>query len=465
MFITFREWFALNRSLVLFVYGQVFFVLGLAIILQSRQRSRLKLAHSLPWLAGFGLLHGLNEWGDFFIPIQAQYLNSVIINLLNVAQLVLLAASFVCLFQFGVELLRPWPQNWRWVRFSPALLFSIWLIGPLWIGLLMSSDVTQWQAEANALARYLLCVPGGFLAGYGLHRQVQEQIRTLRLKPIERTLNVAAGALVAYGVLGGLIVPAAPIFPATVLNVDTFTQLFILPPPVFRSLAGLILAVAIIRALEVFNLETERLIHHMEEDLMISMERERMARELHDGALQQVYAAGLLAQSLYKRANDSMTEGLEQLVITINRSITQLRTFLEKSQSTIEHIELVPALETIVDDARRLLPVEMRWKMKRTLHLAPEQINHLMAFTREALSNAIRHADTDRLEISLACADGRLHLTIRDFGRGLPENPEPGYGLRNMRDRARLLDAVLYFKSAPGKGTAVTLDMPLERNP
>jgi hypothetical protein len=64
-----REWFSVNRPLVFFVNGQVFFVLGPAIALRSRSYSRLNLARSLPWLAGFGLLHALNEWGDLFIPM------------------------------------------------------------------------------------------------------------------------------------------------------------------------------------------------------------------------------------------------------------------------------------------------------------------------------------------------------------------------------------------------------------
>ncbi len=69
-----ESFFDLNRSLILFLYGQVFFILGLAIFLQSWRHSRLRLARDLRWLAGFGVLHGLHEWGLVFIPLQATYL-------------------------------------------------------------------------------------------------------------------------------------------------------------------------------------------------------------------------------------------------------------------------------------------------------------------------------------------------------------------------------------------------------
>ena len=70
---TLRTLFENNRDLILFVYGMIFFTLGLMIALQSRRYSRLDLARSLKWLAAFGLIHGLHEWGDLFIPIQAAY--------------------------------------------------------------------------------------------------------------------------------------------------------------------------------------------------------------------------------------------------------------------------------------------------------------------------------------------------------------------------------------------------------
>lgn len=125
-----RGWFAANRPLIFFVYGQVFFVMGLAIALQSRRYSRLDLARDLRWLAGFGIAHGLHEWGDLFIPIQAAFLPPAFVHTLRSAQNILLAVSYLCLLQFGVELLRPRPQGPGWARLAPAALFFVWLAGP-----------------------------------------------------------------------------------------------------------------------------------------------------------------------------------------------------------------------------------------------------------------------------------------------------------------------------------------------
>ena len=62
--ISLTEFFELNREIILFVYGLVFFILGFAIVLQTRQSSRLDLARNLRWLAAFGIAHGFYEWGD-----------------------------------------------------------------------------------------------------------------------------------------------------------------------------------------------------------------------------------------------------------------------------------------------------------------------------------------------------------------------------------------------------------------
>ena len=89
-----QYFFSINHDIIYFIYGLMFFVLGLAIALQSRHSSRLDLARNLTWLAAFGFLHGFNEWGDLFIPLQAEYLAPAFILVLHYVHLMLLAASF-----------------------------------------------------------------------------------------------------------------------------------------------------------------------------------------------------------------------------------------------------------------------------------------------------------------------------------------------------------------------------------
>jgi len=91
--------------------------------------------------------------------------------------------------------------------------------------------------------------------------------------------------------------PRVPFFPADLLNADTFEQAIGVSPILFRSFIGLVLAVTMIRALEVFEVETARLIEAMEQQQILAAERDRIGRELHDGAIQTVYTAGLLVES------------------------------------------------------------------------------------------------------------------------------------------------------------------------
>src|SRR5512135_1326624 len=122
-----REFVALNRDIILFVYGLTFFILGLAIAFQSRHYSRLDLARSLSWLAAFGLLQGLYEWGELFSPVQEAYLSPLGIEVLHSLHLLFLSSSFACLFEFGVTLLRPLGRG-RWLRRGSAVLFAVWAL-------------------------------------------------------------------------------------------------------------------------------------------------------------------------------------------------------------------------------------------------------------------------------------------------------------------------------------------------
>jgi signal transduction histidine kinase len=87
-------------------------------------------------------------------------------------------------------------------------------------------------------------------------------------------------------------------------------------------------------------------------------------------------------------------------------------------------------------------------------------VDHVQAILREALSNVARHARARQVFIAARREDGRLRLTVQDDGAGLRPGAAAGYGLRNMRDRARLLGGRLEVSGTAGKGTTVSLDIP-----
>jgi signal transduction histidine kinase len=460
-----RNFFDQNSALVFFVYGQVFFVLGLAIALQSRRHSRLELARSLRWLSLFGLIHGLHEWGAFFIPLQATYASPLVLSALQVIQAILLGLSFAFLFQFGADLLR---GRWPWLVYVPAAAGAIWALAAFVHLIVQAPSIGRWLVHVSIVARYLLGFPGALLAAYGLRHQAVRQIKPLGLEKPYRMLRVVGGSLVAYAFLAGLVVPAGSVFPTNWLNDSLPVRLVGVPVPVFRSVAGLIIAVATIRAMEVFDLEIDRFIEQMELERSLAAERERIGRELHDGAIQQAYTAGLIVESALGKVEPGglVAQRLQRAISALNQAIASLRAYMGELRPTPD-VSLVDGLRELAADPglAALLKVDLQLDVPPSVRLDPARTAHALAVVGEALANVARHAQAGRARLRAEMEGGCLVLRVSDDGRGFKtDEKRAGYGLRNMRDRARLLGGQLDIKSEPGWGTRVTLSMPLEEH-
>ncbi len=459
-----------NQQLILFLYGLVFFVMGLAIVLQSRRASRLELARSLGWLAAFGIAHGLNEWGDLFIPIQATYAAATVIRFLYVLQLVLLSLSFAFLFEFGVSLLNTLGR-FRWLRSFPAILFGLWLFVAFFILTTIAFDSVTWYRISNALARYFMAFPAGLLAAYGLREHAIKRIAPLQVPVIYNTLRVAGVSLGLYAFFGGLIPPPIPFPPGNLLNARLFEQWLGIPPMVFRSVIGMVMAVMIIRALEVFEVETQRRIEALEQQSIISAERERIARELHDGAIQKVYTAGLLVESASKLADgkSELSTRLHRAQVVLNDSIADLRRNLTELNpaSAREPEPLAAELDRIAADSHytTMVKIGLQLKIPRDASLTSIRMGHLSAILNEALANVVRHAHARHVwilaeEAGTAGSRQMLRIMVKDDGTGISQGASHGYGLRNMHDRARILNGNLDLQSMHNKGTTVTIEIP-----
>ena len=457
-----RTFIQFNREIILFAYGLVFFVLGLAILFQSRRYSRLDLARTLSWLAAFGLLLGLYEWGELFSPFQERYLTPPAIFMLHVGHLVFLGVAALCLFQFGVALLRLYNQA-LWLRFVPLGIFTAWIVFCFVVLPRLTNDPLEWHNTTEALARYCLVFPGALVAAYGLRQQTLERISPLNVPRIVNMLRVAGVALALYAVFGGLIPPPVTFFPGNVLNEITFEQATGVPPLVVESLIGLVLAVAFIHALDVFDVETARRIEAMEQQQILSAERDRIARDLHDGVIQKVYTAGLLVTSAQQHVvpESAIATRLATAAAVLNDAISDLRRNIGELHPTSPAETLSAALHRLASDPRfrSLVDIVLDLDLPEPDQLSPARAEHVVAIVTEALSNVVRHAQARQVTITARHTAAHLSLVVKDNGLGLSPTAIPGYGLRNMRDRAKLLSGELSVTGS-NKGTIVQLEIP-----
>jgi signal transduction histidine kinase len=267
-----------------------------------------------------------------------------------------------------------------------------------------------------------------------------------------------------YALLAGLVPPPVEFFPGNLLNRETFIAWVGIPPLVFRSLIGMVIVIPLIRALEVFDVETERRIEQLEQHQIVTAERERLARELHDGAIQKVYTAGLLVESASRLAetNSEIGSRLGKSVLVLNDAIADLRRNLAElhAGSTTQTETLPTLLQQIASDPHyaSMVRVDLNVAGLQNKRLSPLRTSHVQAVVNEAMANIVRHAQAKSVTIHAEDLGTQLQIAIQDDGIGLPLEPQAGYGLRNMRDRARLLNGTLTFTG--NKGTLVTLTIP-----
>jgi signal transduction histidine kinase len=267
-----------------------------------------------------------------------------------------------------------------------------------------------------------------------------------------------------YAFAAGLIVPPVNFFPGNWLNSDTFTRYLLVPPQLIRALIGLVMAWTTIRVLEIFDVETSRQIDAMKQQQMLAAERERIARELHDGTIQKVYTAGLLVRSAQNltAAETPLAGRLATAVGVLDDAIGDLRQNLSQLHTPIQsQVPFRSALEKLVTDPRfsSLVDVSLDLVLPDSEFLPPERTAHVLAIVQETFANIVRHANARHIMVAAHRPGDRLHITIKDDGIGIPAHIVEGHGVRNMRDRASLLHGHLVVERME-KGTCVTLDIP-----
>lgn len=194
-------------------------------------------------------------------------------------------------------------------------------------------------------------------------------------------------------------------------------------------------------------------------------ERGRIARELHDDAIQVMTAAELRLQTLALR-DPSSKEMLNVLGETIRNSIGRLRTSLVGLRPPVlENVGVASALrvhlETMKEHSGLSFSVEDRWEAEPGI----ETRVTIYRIVLEALNNVRKHAHATSVSVVLEPAEAGFGVEVRDDGRGFDRpasgEGEPGHmGLMIMRERAELAGGELEIASATGEGTTVRFWVP-----
>ncbi|MEV5971473.1 GAF domain-containing sensor histidine kinase [Streptomyces sp. NPDC051921] len=204
---------------------------------------------------------------------------------------------------------------------------------------------------------------------------------------------------------------------------------------------------------------------HDAEQLALLEDRDRIARDLHDLAIQRLFATGMTLQSAARFVqHEGAAERVTRAVADLDETIKIIRSTIFGLRA--READMGPSLRArvarAVGEAATTLGFPPRLSMEGLLDTdVPAQIaEHVMASLTEMLSNAARHAHATRVEVSLQATSDEVVLTVTDNGRGIPADGRRS-GLSNLDERARSVGGTLRIEGTDESGSRLVWRAPL----
>jgi signal transduction histidine kinase len=190
----------------------------------------------------------------------------------------------------------------------------------------------------------------------------------------------------------------------------------------------------------------------------MAVERERIARNLHDTVIQNLYATSLSLSIAGRRAQREVGRA-------INVAIDSLADVISEIRREILDVEMRRAspLRLLLEDA--LIPILLPSDAQLDLRIDAPELNeevsrHIRAVCVEGTSNAVRHGKASVVSIAVVLADRLLTVFISDDGSGIPDATPHRNGLHNMRERAESLGGNMEITSVENEGTTIVWSIP-----
>ncbi|WP_328930155.1 GAF domain-containing protein [Streptomyces sp. NBC_00190] len=204
------------------------------------------------------------------------------------------------------------------------------------------------------------------------------------------------------------------------------------------------------------------------EQMSLLEDHDRIARDLHDLAIQRLFATGMTLQSAQRfvehpEASERLARAIDDLDATIKIIRSTIFGLRAREVSAVAPKLRLRAVQTL-DEAATALGFAPALRMQGLIDtdVPPPVADEVLAVIREALANVARHARATRAEVSIAVGEGVLTVVVGDNGIGIPEGGRRS-GLRNLAERAELLGGELTVSAhgQAGRGTKLEWRVPL----
>jgi len=458
--------------LLFFLYGAAFLFMGFAIVVKDMKGSDLRIADNL-WLLGmFGFTHGVREWLEIYPLIEGDHLSLARIFGVKAFSLAMMIISFLFLLQFGLSLFYMRERKWaKWTSGIVIVLFGLWVI-IVWrhaLGIDM-----QFLRQVEICTRNTIGVAGGLVTAYGLIAYSGE-IKNLS-NSISRNIFNAGVVFALYGA-----------FSSHYFSTIAYYHL-VVPTEVFRGCSAVLITFFIIRALNIFNVETRMRIEQQTRHL-VQAEKLTSLGQLAAGIAHEINNpltnASLGIQTLKGKlrggiAEKELADKLELVERNIDRASTIAQELLQFSRRRESEFISVN-INAVIKGSLTLMKHKLNSVMvEQELSLVPEIMGDpgkLEQVIINVLANAVEAMPKGgRISISTELRKGMVVTSFMDTGPGIAEENisrlfDPFYTTKEIGSGTGLGLSICYgiihqhrgsikVSSAAGRGTTVTIEIP-----
>lgn len=199
---------------------------------------------------------------------------------------------------------------------------------------------------------------------------------------------------------------------------------------------------------------------------IISQERNRLARELHDSVSQQLFAASMMMSAINETkapSEDRESKQLKMVEEMIHQSQLEMRALLLHLRPVaLKGKCLQEGIEELLIELKQKVTMNIKWKVE-PFPLDKGVEDHLFRILQESVSNTLRHSKAEQLEVLLIKRDDKVIMRVVDDGLGfkVEETKAGSYGLQNMHERAGEIGGTLKIVSVENKGTRLEVKVPI----